>query len=123
MEHEFKDTERRITELEELYKLTRQSFLDDYDNLTEIEKYRTLQQLRGLLDDIAKEAGGRAKRAVIEQNVKTDNTFAMLLSGIRGKLPGTAPAELPPAQCIDVQATDTGGSTAEKPEQGSKDQG
>lgn len=106
MEHEFKDTERRIEELEELYKLTRQSFLENYDGLSEIEKYRIMQQLRGLLDDIAKEAGGRAKRAVIEQNVGVDNTFAMMLAGIRGNLP-QEPKQLPTVEPIDVQVVKT----------------
>lgn len=103
MKQEFKDTERRIEELEELYKLTRQSFLENYDSLTEIEKYRIMQQLRGLLDDIAKEAGGRAKRAVIEQSVGMDNSFAMMLAGIRGNLPPQEPKQLPPIEPIDVQ--------------------
>ena len=102
MGKEFKDTERRIEELEELYVLTRQSFLDNYDSLSEMERYRLLQQLRGLLDDIAKEAGGRAKRAVIEQNVGVDNSFAMMLAGIRGNLP-QEPKQLPPIETIDVQ--------------------
>ena len=82
------ESEARIEELEELYVLERNRFLDEYDDLSPSERMAVLRQLRGILDDIAKEAGGRVKR---QENINTfgtvDNSFMELIAGVRGNLP------------------------------------
>ena len=86
------ESEERIAELEELYLVTREKFLDEFDDLDPNGRERYLRQLRGMLDDIAKEAGGRVKR---QENINTfgatDNSFMELIAGVRGNLPGPAP--------------------------------
>ena len=86
------DSEERIQELENLYILTRDQFLSEYDEIKPEQRAKVLQQLRGMLDDIAKEAGGRVKRQEVTQNFGTkDSTFMELIAGIRGKLPEPKP--------------------------------
>lgn len=91
-ENKLKDSEERIAELEELYLLTRDKFLEEFDDLDADGRTKTIRQLRGILDDIAKEAGGRVKR---QENINTfgtrDNSFMELVAGIRGKLPEPYP--------------------------------
>lgn len=92
MKKVLKDSEERISELEELYVKTRDKFLNDFDHYTPTERAKTLQQLRGMLDDIAKEAGGRVKRQEIQTSFGTrDNSFMELIAGIRGNLPQPKP--------------------------------
>ena len=87
-----KESEERIAELEDLYVLTRDKFLNEFDDLDPQGRERYLRQLRGMLDDIAKEAGGRVKR---QENINTfgttDNSFMELIAGIRGNLPAPSP--------------------------------
>jgi len=103
------DYEERIAELEELYLLTRSAFLDEFDALNAQEKERYLRQLRGMLDDIAKEAGGRVKK----QEVRTmfgekDSSFMELISGIRGNLPSPHPViEVTPIEVTDGTEAET----------------
>ena len=82
------DSEARIEELEELYVLERNRFLDDFDDMSTDDRTKVIRQLRGILDDIAKEAGGRVKR---QENINTfgtvDNSFMELIAGVRGNLP------------------------------------
>lgn len=110
-----KDSEERINELEDLYVLTRDQFLSEYDDIKPTERAKILQQLRGMLDDIAKEAGGRVKRQEINNTFGAkDNTFMELIAGIRGNLPE------PPA-VIDIQpieVLDGTGQTEETTETG-----
>ena len=87
-----KESEERIAELEDLYVITRNKFLTEFDDLDPQGRERYLRQLRGMLDDIAKEAGGRVKR---QENINTfgatDNSFMELIAGIRGNLPEPSP--------------------------------
>ena len=86
------DSEERIQELENLYILTRDQFLSEYDEIKPEQRAKILQQLRGMLDDIAKEAGGRVKRQEINNTFgANDGTFMELIAGIRGKLPEPKP--------------------------------
>jgi len=86
------DSEERIQELENLYLLTRDQFLGEYDEIRPEQRAKILQQLRGLLDDIAKEAGGRVKRQEISNTFGAkDSTFMELIAGIRGNLPEPMP--------------------------------
>ena len=86
------DSEERIQELENLYILTRDQFLSEYDEIKPEQRAKVLQQLRGMLDDIAKEAGGRVKRQEISNTFGSkDSTFMELIAGIRGKLPEPKP--------------------------------
>jgi len=108
-----KDYEERITELEEMYVMCRKDFIDNYDGMTPKDKAKILSQLRGLLDDIAKEAGGRAKRAIVETSYGGDSSFALLLAGVRGRLPnqedtrGRLPQPEEPKITIDVAPENT----------------
>lgn len=91
-EMKLKDSEARIEELETLYVMERDKFLDNFDNLDSDQRTKIIRQLRGILDDIAKEAGGRVKR---QENISTfgtaDNSFMELIAGIRGNLPEPTP--------------------------------
>lgn len=92
MKRNLRDSEERITELEELYVKTRNKFLEDFDNMDSDARAKELRQLRGMLDDIAKEAGGRVKRQEIQTSFGSrDNSFLELIAGIRGKLPEAKP--------------------------------
>ena len=91
-ESELKESESRIEELEGLYVMTRNKFLDDFDDLNADDRAKYLRQLRGMLDDIAKEAGGRVKRQEISTSFGSrDNSFMELIAGIRGNLPQPKP--------------------------------
>ena len=108
VEARLKDSEERIAELEELYILTRNAFLEDFDDLKAFEKDKYLKQLRGLLDDIAKEAGGRVKRQEIQQTVTRDSSFMELIAGIRGNLPRPAPViEVMPVEVENAEEEST----------------
>ena len=86
------DSEERIQELEDLYILTRDQFLDEYDDIKPAERAKVLQQLRGMLDDIAKEAGGRVKKQEITNTFGAkDSTFLELISSVRKNLPEPQP--------------------------------
>ena len=85
-------SEERIQELEDLYVLTRDQFLDEYEEIRPAERAKILQQLRGMLDDIAKEAGGRVKRQEnIQSFGRADSSFLELIASVRGNLPEPAP--------------------------------
>ena len=100
---ELRDSENRILELEELYVQIRDDFVDNYDDYTPNERTKIMQQLRGFLDDIAKEAGGRIKRQEINSTFGSrDNTFLELIAGVRGKLPTPQPViEVPVIEVDD----------------------
>ena len=86
------DSEERIQELEDLYVLTRNQFLDEYEDIRPAERAKIIQQLRGMLDDIAKEAGGRVKRQEINQTFGArDSSFLELIASVRGNLPEPKP--------------------------------
>ena len=86
------ESEERIQELEDLYILTRDQFLTDFDDLKSAEKAKMLQQLRGMLDDIAKEAGGRVKRQEVSTTFGSrDSSFLELIASVRGNLPEPKP--------------------------------
>lgn len=86
------DSEERIQELENLYILTRDQFLSEYDEIKPEQRAKVLQQLRGMLDDIAKEAGGRVKRQEISNTFGTkDTTFLELIASVRKELPEPMP--------------------------------
>ena len=86
------DSEERIQELENLYILTRDQFLSEYDEIKPEQRAKVLQQLRGMLDDIAKEAGGRVKRQEINQTFGAkDSTFLDLIASVRKELPEPMP--------------------------------
>ena len=86
------ESEDRIQELEDLYVLTRDQFLGEYDEIRPAERAKIIQQLRGMLDDIAKEAGGRVKRQEINNTFGAkDNTFLELIASVRGNLPEPVP--------------------------------
>ena len=85
------DAEARIEELEDLYVLTRDQFLEEYDDIRPEQRAKILQQLRGMLDDIAKEAGGRVKRQEINNTFGKDNSFLELIASVRGNLPEPKP--------------------------------
>ena len=51
MKRNLRDSEERITELEELYVKTRNKFLEDFDNMDSDARAKELRQLRGMLDD------------------------------------------------------------------------
>ena len=106
------DSEERIQELEDLYILTRDQFLDEFDEIKPEQRAKTIQQLRGILDDIAKEAGGRVKRQEINQTFGAkDNTFLELISSVRNNLPSPQPViDVIP---IEVENGKTEESTAE----------
>lgn len=88
MKKELRDSENRITELEKLYVQVRDDFVENYDDYKPAERTKIMQQLRGFLDDIAKEAGGRVKRQEIANTFGTrDSSFMELVAGIRGNLP------------------------------------
>ena len=92
MKTELKDSERRIEELEELYLQVRDDFVTNYDDYKPHERTKIMQQLRGFLDDIAKEAGGRVKRQEINNTFGAkDSTFLDLIAGVRGNLPQPKP--------------------------------
>ena len=89
---ELRDSEERIAELEELYVQVRNDFVENYDDYRPHERTKIMQQLRGFLDDIAKEAGGRVKRQEINNTFGArDNSFMELIAGIRGNLPEPKP--------------------------------
>lgn len=95
------DSEERIQELEDLYVLTRDQFLDEYEDIRPAERAKIIQQLRGMLDDIAKEAGGRVKRQEIQQTFGAkDSAFLDLIASVRGNLPEPMPV-------IDVVPVET----------------
>ena len=87
-----KESEARIEELENLYVQERDRFLEEFDDMGSAERTQVIRQLRGILDDIAKEAGGRVKR---QENINTfgsvDNSFMELIAGVRGNLPEPMP--------------------------------
>ena len=86
------DSEARIEELEDLYALTRDQFLEEYDDIKPEQRAKIIQQLRGMLDDIAKEAGGRVKRQEISNTFGAkDSSFLELISSVRGNLPKPQP--------------------------------
>ena len=92
MKKELRDSERRIEELEELYVQVRDDFVENYDDYKPHERTKIMQQLRGFLDDIAKEAGGRVKRQEVTQNFgMRDSSFLELIAGVRGNLPQPQP--------------------------------
>lgn len=92
MKRTLKDSEERIAELEELYVTTRNAFLNEFDDMKPDMRAKTLQQLRGMLDDIAKEAGGRVKRQEINNTFGSrDSSFMELIAGVRGNLPEAKP--------------------------------
>jgi len=92
MKNELKDSEKRIEELEELYIQVRNDFVENYDDYRPHERTKIMQQLRGFLDDIAKEAGGRVKRQEINNTFGAkDSTFMELIAGVRGNLPQPKP--------------------------------
>lgn len=92
MKRMLKDSEERISELEDLYVKTRDQFLKEFENIKPTERAKIIQQLRGMLDDIAKEAGGRVKRQQIETSFGSrDSSFMELIAGIRGNLPQPKP--------------------------------
>lgn len=102
-----KDSEARIEELEKLYVQVRNDFLENFDDYTPNERAKIMQQLRGFLDDIAKEAGGRVKRQEISNTFGArDNTFMELIAGVRGNLPQPQPV-------IEVTAVEAENGTAE----------
>lgn len=108
------DSEARIEELEELYVLTRDQFLNEYDDIRPTERAKIIQQLRGMLDDIAKEAGGRVKRQEINNTFGRDNSFMELIAGIRGNLPEPKPViEVMPKEAEQV-TNGTEGKTEER---------
>ena len=89
---ELKDSENRIDELETLYLQVRNDFVENYDDYSPVERTKIMQQLRGFLDDIAKEAGGRVKRQEISNTFGAkDSSFMELIAGIRGNLPEPKP--------------------------------
>ena len=89
---ELRDSEKRIEELEELYIQVRDDFVENYDEYRPHERTKIMQQLRGFLDDIAKEAGGRVKRQEISNTFGTkDSSFLELIAGVRGNLPQPKP--------------------------------
>ena len=89
---ELRDSEKRIEELEELYVQVRDDFVENYDEYRPHERTKLMQQLRGFLDDIAKEAGGRVKRQEISNTFGTkDSSFLELIAGVRGNLPQPQP--------------------------------
>ena len=98
------DSEARIEELEDLYVLTRDQFLREYDDIRPEQRAKTLQQLRGMLDDIAKEAGGRVKRQEISNTFGTkDSSFLELIASVRGNLPEPQPViEIMPIEAEQV---------------------
>ena len=109
------DSEERINELEDLYVLTRDQFLSEFDDITPTERSKTIQQLRGMLDDIAKESGGRVKRQEINNTFGAkDSSFLELISSVRGSLPEPFPViEVTPVKA--EQVTDGAeGQTTEK---------
>ena len=111
---ELRDSEERILELEELYVQVRNDFVDNYDGYTPNERTKIMQQLRGFLDDIAKEAGGRVKRQEINQTFGArDNTFMELIAGVRGKLPEPAPVIEVPVFEVTSDGTEEEGRTAD----------
>ena len=92
MKKELRDSEKRIEELEELYVKVRNDFVENFDDYRPHEKTKIMQQLRGFLDDIAKESGGRVKRQEISNTFGTkDSSFLELIAGIRGNLPQPKP--------------------------------
>lgn len=107
-------SEERIEELEKLYVLTRNSFLDEFDHLYPEEKDKYLRQLRGMLDDIAKEAGGRVKRQEIQTSFGAkDNSFMELIAGVRGNLPTPQPViEVMPIEAERVEDAEEETATA-----------
>ena len=84
-------SEERISELEDLYVRTRDQFLKEYETIKPEQRAKILQQMRGMLDDIAKEAGGRVKRQEINNTFGKDSSFMELIAGIRGNLPPSRP--------------------------------
>ena len=97
---ELKDSEKRIEELETLYIQVRNDFVENFDDYRPQERAKVMQQLRGFLDDIAKEAGGRVKRQEINNTFGArDSSFMELIAGIRGNLPEAGPV-------IDVSPID-----------------
>lgn len=87
-----KDSEERIEELEKLYIQVRDDFVENFDHYNPQARAKIMQQLRGFLDDIAKEAGGRVKRQEISNTFGTrDSTFMELIAGVRGNLPEAKP--------------------------------
>lgn len=109
------ESEERIQELEDLYVLTRDQFLDEYEDIRPAERAKILQQLRGMLDDIAKEAGGRVKRQEINNTFGAkDSSFLELIAGIRGNLPEPQPViDITP---MEVMTDGTEGKTEETAE-------
>jgi hypothetical protein len=110
------DSEERIQELEDLYVLTRDQFLDEYEDIRPAERAKIIQQLRGMLDDIAKEAGGRVKRQEIANTFGTkDSSFLELIAGIRGNLPEPQPViDIQPLEIIDGTERATEETAAEE---------
>ena len=109
------DSEERIQELETLYVLTRDQFLSEYDDIKPTERAKVIQQLRGMLDDIAKEAGGRVKRQEIQNTFGAkDSGFLELISAVRNKLPEPKPViEVMPIEAEQVDINGTEGQTEE----------
>ena len=109
------DSEERIQELEDLYILTRDQFLDEYDEIRPAERAKVIQQLRGMLDDIAKEAGGRVKRQEINNTFGAkDSSFLELISSVRKKLPEPMPViDVMPIEAVQVEEDGTTRKTEE----------
>ena len=110
---ELRDSEERISELEELYVQVRDDFVTNYEDYKPHERTKIMQQLRGFLDDIAKEAGGRVKRQEINNTFGSrDNSFMELIAGIRGNLPEPKPVidvmPMMAEQVFDVETEGTG---------------
>jgi len=115
MKKSLRGSEERIAELEELYVKTRDSFLKEYESIKPEQRAKILQQLRGMLDDIAKEAGGRVKRQEINNTFGAkDNSFMELIAGIRGNLPQPQPIiEVMPIEAELVNHEEEEGRRAE----------
>ena len=110
---ELRDSEERISELEELYVQVRDDFVENYDEYKPHERTKIMQQLRGFWDDIAKEAGGRVKRQEINQTFGSrDQTFLELIAGVRGNLPQPKPViEVMPYEAEQVNNEESGAGT------------
>ena len=110
---ELRNSEERIAELEELYVRVRDDFVENYEDYTGTERTKIMQQLRGFLDDIAKEAGGRVKRQEINNTFGArDSTFMELIAGVRGNLPKPQPV----IEVLPVEAEVFNGEEESRPE-------
>ena len=87
--------------------------MENYDEYKPHERTKIMQQLRGFLDDIAKEAGGRVKRQEINQTFGSrDQTFLELIAGVRGNLPQPKPViEVMPYEAEQANNEESGAGT------------